>query len=187
MNPILATALAVQDECHAQGWRFFFIGAVAVLRWGEPRFTQDVDLTVVTGFGGEAKVVDGLLHRFRGRLPDARDFALRHRVVLLESDAGVPIDVALGALPFEERAAVRASDFAITPPVSLRTCSAEDLIVLKAFAARPKDWLDIEGIAVRQRGRLDVELIWTELEPLLELKEDRVTAASLRALLAAPE
>lgn len=183
MNPIFAAALEVQRACYARGWRFCFIGAVAVLRWGEPRLTQDVDLTVVTGFGGEAHFVDELLGLFSGRLPDARDFALRHRVLLLEGSSGVPIDVALGAMPFEERTVARASDFRIGATDALRTCSAEDLVVLKAFAGRDKDWLDIEGVALRQRGRLEEGLIWRELEPLLELKEDAVTGERLRALL----
>ena len=65
----------------------------------------------------------------------------------------------------------------------LTTCGAEDLIVLKAFAGRDKDWLDIEGIAVRQAGRLDEPLIWAELGPLLELKEAPDAAGRLRALL----
>jgi len=183
VNPIFAAALEVQGACVARAWRFCFIGAVAVLRWGEPRLTQDVDLTVVTGFGGEAVFVDELLRQFRGRLSDARDFALRHRVLLVEAGSGVPVDVALGAMPFEERAVARASDFAIGPDAALRTCSAEDLVVLKAFSGRTKDWLDIEGVAVRQRGRLDEGLIWRELEPLLELKDDVVTAERLRSLL----
>jgi len=44
-----------------------FIGALAVIRWGEPRLTQDVDLTILTGFGGEARYIDALLQRFTGR------------------------------------------------------------------------------------------------------------------------
>ncbi len=46
---------------------------------------------------------------------DAREFALRYRVVLVRSQAGVPVDVALGAMPFEERAVARASEFVIQP------------------------------------------------------------------------
>lgn len=37
-----------------------FIGVVAVQRWGEPRFTQDADITLITGLddpGGAAKRV----------------------------------------------------------------------------------------------------------------------------------
>jgi len=58
-------------------------------------------------------------------------------------------------MPFEERAVQRASPFAIQGGVTLTTCSAEDLVVFKAFAGRDKDWLDIEGIALRQHRRLD--------------------------------
>jgi hypothetical protein len=67
--------------------------------------------------------------------------------------------------------------------VSLRTCSAEDLIVLEAFAGREKDWLDIEGIVARIRG-LDQALIWDELIPLLELKEAPEAADRLRRVFA---
>ncbi len=42
---------------------------------------------------------------------------------------------------------------------------------MKAFAARAKDWLDVEGIIVRQTGRLDWLYIRSQLQPLTELKE----------------
>jgi hypothetical protein len=67
--------------------------------------------------------------------------------------------------------------------VSLLTCGAEDLIVFKAFAGRAQDWIDIEGITVRQHGRLDEGLVWQELTPLLELKEDDQTGPRLRQIL----
>ena len=183
MNSLLAAALEVQAFCRAQGWRFCFIGGLAVQRWGEPRLTQDADLTVITGFGGEALFVETLLGRFPARLTDAHGFALRNRVVLVRSSEGVPLDISLGAMPFEEHAVARASDFTIAPDVVISTCSAEDLIVFKAFAGRTKDWLDIEGIAVRQAARLDAGLIWAELIPLLELKESLDDAERLRAIL----
>ena len=36
-------------------------GGYTVQRWGEPRLTQDVDITLLTGFGGEESYVDALL------------------------------------------------------------------------------------------------------------------------------
>lgn len=57
------------------------------------------------------------------------------------------------------------------------------LVVFKAFAGREKDWLDIQGIAVRQHGRLDESLIWAELTPLL-VKEAPEAAERLQAILA---
>ncbi|MEO8549027.1 MAG: hypothetical protein ABI678_03620 [Kofleriaceae bacterium] len=183
MNPIFEAALEVERAVRAAGFPFCFIGGVAVQRWGQPRMTADVDLTVVTGFGGEEPYVDALLASFRGRLADAREFALRHRTLLLVASNGVHVDVALGAMPFEEHSVERASPFAISDGESITTCSAEDLIIHKAFAGRDKDWGDIRGIVVRQPG-LSHELIWSELLPLLELREDSDTEPRLRALLA---
>lgn len=183
MNPIVATAQEVDEFCREQGWRYCIIGGLAVQRWGEPRTTRDVDLTVLTGFGDESRFISGLLDRFEARVADPSQFALRTRVVLLSGSAGTPIDVSLGAIPFEERAVARSSAFQIDEGVAIQTCSAEDLIVLKAFAGRDQDWLDIEGVATRQGHRLDSQLIWRELEPLLELKEDETAIGRLERLL----
>ncbi len=75
------------------------------------------------------------------------------------------------AVPFEESVTDRSSLFVFPGDVSLRTCSAEDLVVLKAFASRAKDWLDVEGVLIRQTGRLDWPYIRSQLAPLAELKE----------------
>ncbi len=145
--------------------------------------TQDVDLTILTGFGPEEIYVTALVDRFKCRVEHCHDFAIQTRVVLLESQKGVPIDVALGAMPFEERAVARASDFGVTAKATLKTCSAEDLIVFKAFANREKDWLDIEGIAIRQHSKLDATLIVSELRPLLKLKREPDIEKRLRKTL----
>ena len=153
MNPIFAAALEVEQICRAEGFRFCFIGGLAVQRWGQPRMTADVDLTIMTGFGGEEPYVDALLSKLRGRISDARAFALRHRTLLLVTSQGIHADIALGAMPFEEHSVTRASAFSISETDTVTTCSAEDLLVHKAFAGRDKDWLDIRGIIVRQGAR----------------------------------
>ena len=51
MNPIFAAAREIQDFCRGRGWRSCVIGGLAVQRWGEPRLTRDVDVTLLTGFG----------------------------------------------------------------------------------------------------------------------------------------
>ncbi len=183
MNPIFAAALEVEHICRNARFRFCFIGGLAVQRWGQPRMTADVDLTVVTGFGSEEPYVDTLLRHLRPRIPDARAFALRHRTLLVSTSAGINADIALGAMPFEERAAERATAFAVSAEEAITTCTAEDLIVHKAFAGRDKDWLDIVGIVTRQGPKLVVHTIWAELLPLLELRDDVITESRLRALL----
>jgi hypothetical protein len=167
---ILHAAAELQAFCDLQGWRFCFIGGLAVMRWGEPRETADVDLTLVTGFGGEEAFIQPILDRYPPRIPNAREFALSYRVLLVRAASGVGLDIALGGLPFEEQVAGRASPFAFSAQTRLRTCSAEDLVVLKSFAARPKDWIDVEGVIIRQTGKLDWNYVLAQLQPLAELK-----------------
>ena len=171
VKPVFEAAREVQDFLRRSGSEFCFIGGIALQRWGQPRFTRDVDLTLLCQLGGETEVIDRVLGGFAARLPDARTFALKNRVILVQSGTGVPIDVALGALAFEHHCVERASEFDFGPGLTLLTCSAEDLVVLKAFAGRGQDWVDLEYVLVRQRRTLDWRLIVEELKPLLELRE----------------
>jgi len=167
---VIKAAAELQAVCQSQGWQFCFIGGLAVQRWGQPRETVDADLTLLTGFGGEESFIQTLLQNFEGRIPDAAGFARERRVLLLRSSNGVGLDVALAGLPFEELVVRRSSLFDYPTSIVLRTCSAEDLIVLKAFASRGQDWVDIERIIVRQTGQLDWRYIRDQLRPLAELK-----------------
>ncbi len=182
MNPILQAADEIDRSCTGLGLRFCFIGGLAVLRWSEPRLTRDVDLTVLCAYGAEESIIDPLLERFHPRMDDARDFALRHRVLLLRAANAVPIDIALGALPFEERTAERASRWQVEEHLQLLTCGPEDLVVHKVFAGRDRDWLDVEGVIERRRDTLDRQLIRRELGPLLELNDSMHHLVRLEAL-----
>lgn len=184
---VLSAACEVQQFFHTKKWSFCFIGGVSVQRWGEPRLTQDVDLTLLTGFGHEESFVDPLLQSFGTRRRDAREFALSHRVLLLQTSRGVNVDVALGALPFEERAVKRSSTWSWAEGEFLITCSAEDLVVHKVFAGRALDWGDVERVLIRQHGKLNLDLIRKELRPLLELKGELDALAKLDQLLATVE
>jgi hypothetical protein len=182
MNRLFIAAREVQSFCRKKKWRHCIIGGLAVIRWGEPRVTKDVDISLLTGLGGEAKYVDCLLEHFPARIPDARPFALEKRVVLCSATNGVPLDIALGWVPFEEQVIARASSFRFAPRFSLVTASAEDLLVLKTVADRERDWVDIRGIIIRQSDRLDWTYIRRELATLSELKEDEGMVERLEAL-----
>ena len=133
-------------------------------------------------FGPEAGYIEELCGAFAGRIPDAVEFAHRSRVLLLRSEQGIPIDISLAALPFEERVIERATIYRFLANVRLNTCSAEDLIVLKAFADRSRDWSDIEGVLLRSGHRLAWETVETELPPLCEAKEAPHIMPRLEAL-----
>jgi hypothetical protein len=170
VNEVIRAAAELQAVCETQRWQYCFIGGLALQRWGEPRQTIDVDLTLLTGFGGEAPFIETLLNHFEARIENPAQFAMTRRVLLLRAKSGVGLDIALGGLPFEESAVARSSMFVFPGDVLIRTCSAEDLVAMKAFAARARDWLDIEGIIIRQTGKLDWTYIVAQLTPLAELK-----------------
>ena len=182
MKALFHLAAEIQAMFISLEWRFCFIGGIALQRWGEPRLTVDVDISLWAGFGNEHQFVDVLCQKYKSRIDNAREFALSNRVLLLKSERNIPIDIAMAALPFEESAIDRATDFLFLKSLALRTCSAEDLIIYKAFADRNRDWADIEGILLRQRNKLDWEYVEKYLLPLTELKESPHILTKLRQL-----
>jgi hypothetical protein len=171
MIEIFQVALNLQRFCQKHRWKFCFIGGIALQRWGEPRVTQDVDVSILTGVGEEEKFIRLLESQFSARIARAEEFALRHRVLLLRSQTGVGIDISLAMTGFEETVIDRATLFTFLPRIRLLTCSAEDLIVYKAFADRTRDWLDVETIIGRQAVPLDWKYIKRYLSELVRLKE----------------
>jgi len=169
---LFETAIEIQDFCAGRGWESCIIGGLAVLRWGEMRVTRDVDLTLLTGFGGEEEFITELLTAFKPRSAGAVQLARSRRVLLLNSSKEIGIDISFGALPFERLAVERASEYTYAPGVTLRTCSAEDLIVMKLFACRPQDIRDAQGVSLRHGKTLDWNYILEQLAPLAEAKEE---------------
>ncbi len=183
MNDLIETAAELQEFFERQRWEFCFIGGLAVIHRGEPRLTRDIDVTLLAGFSEEAKFVDLLLDNYAARMPSAREFAIENRVVLLRSNGGIPIDIALGGLPFEEEATRRACLVSYARNCTLRICQADDLIIMKAFADRSEDWRDIDGIVAKQGNQLDSKRILRHLEPLVAVKGNRGAFARLKELL----
>ena len=181
-NRLIEAANEIQAFCEARAWRYCFIGGIAVLHWGEARLTRDADLTIFTGLGDEARYVDALLAQFAPRLGQAKEFALRHRVLLLRAANGVPLDVSLGALAFEEQAVAGASLEEFVPGQRLRLAAPGSLVVFKAFADRPHDWQDIEGVIVKSGARIDWDQVRDQLKILLDLKGDLSALDRLDAL-----
>ena len=183
MNPLFKAGLEVQEFMQTRQWPFCFIGGLAVIRWGEVRMTQDIDLSILSGFGNEQLYIQDLLSKFKSRIDDAKSFALTNRVLLLTATNNVSVDISLAGLPFEQHMMKRASSFDYAPECALMTCSAEDLIILKAFANRTIDWMDVEGILLRQGNNLDYSYALKQLEPLCTLKESPEILDHLKQLI----
>jgi len=173
VNKLITAAEQVQRVLDSAAIPFCFIGGFAAQRHAEPRVTRDVDVSILTGLGNEAVVIDTMLAAFAPRRDDARAFAKRYRVLLLRNIDDIGIDATLTALPFEAEIIARSSPFEFAPGVFLRTCAAEDLLVMKIFAGRPIDWRDVEMILRRYRRQgLDLEAVEARVMPLLQAKDE---------------
>jgi predicted nucleotidyltransferase len=185
MRPLLDAAAEVTRWLEEEEIPACVIGGLAVERWGEPRLTQDVDLTILAPYGDEDPIIDKCLKKFVPRNADARKFALDHRVLLLTASNGVELDLALGGSGFETGSIERSTPYEFDAGYVMRTCSAEDLIIHKAVAGRPRDHDDIEGVIHRHWRALDVEHIRRWLAVFEELKEDSTLLTTFERMLAA--
>lgn len=141
---VLSDLIAWLQAASVQG---VIIGGIAASILGRPRFTRDVDVSVLVD---EARWPDFLerseQHGFTTRRPDALEFARQTRVLLLRhAPTSVDVDVLLAALPFEADVISRAR---LVPLGNLMVPlpTPEDLVIMKVVAHRPQDLLDIEAI-----------------------------------------
>ena len=145
--PLLAALrdfVAWLQDMHVPG---AVIGGVAASLLGRPRFTRDIDaLVLLDERDWSTFLARGGEFGFAVRFSDALTFAHQARVLLVRHESsGIDIDIAFGALPFEEETIARTVWLDIGG-VILPLPVPEDLIIMKAVAHRPRDMADIESI-----------------------------------------
>ena len=98
------------------------------------------------------------------------------RMYLGKTKSEIQVDISLGFTPYERRMMERAVDVDYGVDVPLHCCSAEDLVITKTMAARGQDWVDINRVIQRSGMNMNWELVYSELESLLEMvyQEDRL-------------
>ena len=75
---VIGAAWEAQQKLSRGGFRFCFIGGLALQRWGEPRYTQDVDLTLLCPFGEELAVGRALAELFQPARDHLNELRRRH-------------------------------------------------------------------------------------------------------------
>ena len=115
MEDLIRAASALDHFCQDRGWKYCFIGGLALQYWGLPRLTRDVNLCLLTGFGNEAAFVDPLLGAFASRIAEARQFAIDNRILLLTTPEGIALDISLGRIPYEAKVVERSRSVEFLP------------------------------------------------------------------------
>lgn len=170
MHSFLDTLTTLHDTLAAHDIRYVIIGGIAVQHWSEPRFTRDIDATVVVEPGKEEDALAVLTSVFTPRIPDYVQFALQYRVIPLTSRQGVDLDISFGLPGYEETVLERSVEVLIAGS-TFPICSAEDLIIHKMVAGRPQDISDVQGVLLRQVDKLDFRYVGEWLARFTELLE----------------
>jgi hypothetical protein len=170
MHSFLDTLAALRDTLVAHDISYVLIGGIAVQHWSEPRFTRDIDATVIVQPGTEEEALAVLTSIFTPRIPDYIQFALKYRVIPLTSSQGVDLDISFGLPGYEETVLDRSVEVVIAGE-AFPICSAEDLIIHKMVAGRPQDISDVQGVLLRQEYTLDFEYVAEWLKRFSELLE----------------
>lgn len=129
------------------GLPYMVIGGQAVLLYGEPRLTRDVNVTL----GADpARLADLLAVCDRiGLVPVPEAFVAETLVLPCDDPStGLRVDFIFSYEGFERAAIDRAAAVRVGG-VDVRFASVEDLVVLKVVAGRPRDLDDIRGVLAR--------------------------------------
>ncbi len=160
------------------------VGGVAVSLLGRPRTTRDVDvLVLIEEQQWQSFLEAGARFGFHARRPDCLAFARKARVLLVRhEETAIDVDIVLGLLPFEREIVDRGcwKDIA---GVSVPLPTAEDLIIMKVVAQRPRDWDDIVSI-VEACPDLDRDHILANVAAVAEALETPALLARIKRVLA---
>ena len=115
------------------------------------------------------------------RLGDGIQFARQHRVLLFRSPGGTGVDIALGALPFEDEVVARAT-LAMIDQIEARVATVEDLLIMKLIAGRPQDLDDVRRLSELYPD-LDEERVKGTVTEYAALLEDAQILQNMEMLL----
>ena len=133
---------------------YMIIGGQAVLLHGEPRLTRDVDVTLGAGLERLQDLLAALGGMGLRPLVDPAEFTKRTLVLPCDDAAtGLRVDFILSFTPYERDAIARAKKIDIGGE-HVQFATAEDLLVHKILAGRPRDLEDVRGV-LRKNPDLD--------------------------------
>ena len=172
--PVYLDALrALCEGLAALGAPWTLLGGAAVISLGVPRYTSDIDATLLGGGRDLEETLRGLgRHGIVPRIDDAVGFAGEsHVLLLIHEPSQVPIDLSLAWLPFEEDA-ISASRPVRFGPLSVPVPRPEDLVIYKLIASRPRDLEDAERLLLLHAATIDLARVRSILEEVCDALED---------------
>jgi len=154
---------------------YMVIGGQAVLLYGTPRLTRDIDITLgvdTDRFTSLREVCKRLGLRILP--PNPQRFVSQTKVLPVEdTKSKIRVDFIFSFTPYERQAMKR------TKKVRIESClvkfaSPEDVIIHKMFAGRAVDLEDVKNILLKRKKRVDLQYIKKWLSKFEKLSQRKL-------------
>jgi len=140
---------------------YVIIGGQAVLLYGEPRLTRDIDITLGVGLSELPRLLEMVSQiGLQILVEDPVSFVQKTWVLpVWHGSSGFRVDFIFSRTEYERIAVGRARQIILKGyPVNYAT--PEDLIIHKIFSGRPRDLEDVRAILLKQDVNMEEIMKW---------------------------
>jgi len=129
---------------------YMIIGGQAVLLYGEPRLTRDIDITLGINPDRLDEILTVVQELSLQPLPENIEDFVQQTMVLptLDETTGIRVDFIFSCTPYEAGAIERSNRIDILGE-EVSFASSEDVIIHKIFSGRPRDMEDVISIILK--------------------------------------
>lgn len=162
---------------------YMIIGGQAVLLYGEPRLTRDIDITLGVNIERLHDLL-GIVQQMSLRLltKDVESFVKKTMVLpVVDDTTGIRIDFIFSFTLYETEAIKRANKICIKE-VEVCFASREDVIIHKIFAGRPRDIEDVKTIMLKHPD-MDIQYIRKWLREFDSSSDEKIFLKTFEELL----
>ena len=129
---------------------YMVIGGQAVLLYGEPRLTRDIDITLGMGVNGLDKVKKIIKAiGLKVLVEKEKEFVERNMVLpTLDKKSGIRVDFIFSFSPYERQAIERGNEIKLGRTL-VKFASLEDVVIHKMIAGRARDIEDLKSVLLK--------------------------------------
>jgi predicted nucleotidyltransferase len=153
---------------------YMIIGGQAVLLYGTPRLTRDIDVTLGVDTD-KFRLIEAVCKDLHLKIltDNPQDFAQDTKVLpVQEPESKIRVDFIFSFTPYEQQAIERSKKIQMDNyPVRFASC--EDVIIHKMLAARAVDIEDVKNILIKNKDSVDLEYVRKWLLEFSEIPEHK--------------
>lgn len=132
---------------------YMIIGGQAVLLYGEPRLTRDIDITLGMGIDEIEKIIEVINETgLKVLVKDISKFVNETMVLpAIDEKTKIRVDFIFSFTTYEKQAINKAKRI-LLDDIEVYFASPEDIIIHKIFSGRPRDIEDIKSILLKNKN-----------------------------------